>query len=186
MHRLFCLRRSIRKYTSKVPSEEQVRQILLAAMVAPSANSLYPVEFIVVRNQKTIKLLSLCGQHQAFLASSPIVIVIVADPTKSPKMWLIDASLAASHIYLEATNQGLATCWANVHLGVRPDGSDREDYVRKLLNIPVNKKPVCIMSLGFPAETKPSHDENDFRPNQIHQEKWSLFSKKSLFLRFLG
>lgn len=172
MHSLIQQRRSIRRYTQRVPSDDQVKQILLAAMVAPSANGLHPVEFIVVKNQETINKLSLCGPHQSFLKDTPVVIVVVADPIKSEKMWSIDAGIAASHIYLEAVNQGLATCWANVYLGRRDDGSDREEYVRNLLGIPANKRPICVMPLGYPDETKNPYSEQDYDQSKVHHENW--------------
>lgn len=50
MNELFKKRRSTRQFTDQEVKEEQIHDILCAAMVAPSANHVNPWEFIVVRN----------------------------------------------------------------------------------------------------------------------------------------
>ena len=172
MHNLFKKRRSIRKFTPKEVDESQIRDILSAAMVAPSANNLHPLDFIIVKDRKTLKKLSVCGPSQEFVKDAPMAIVVVADPVKSKRFWLIDATLAAAHIYLEVANQGLAACWANIYQGTLKDGRDRESYVREVLNIPINKNPVCILPIGYPAISVSEHNEDEYEEDRIHSENW--------------
>ncbi len=47
-------RRSIRKYTSEPVTDDEVKQLLRAAMHAPSAGNQRPWEFIVIRDKETL------------------------------------------------------------------------------------------------------------------------------------
>ena len=51
-------RRSIRKYTEKEISKEDIEKLLKAGMNAPSAHNKKPYQLIVVQNKETLKKLS--------------------------------------------------------------------------------------------------------------------------------
>ena len=54
-------RRSIRKYTDKEISDEDMKKILKAGMNAPSAHNLKPYDLIVIKNKETLaKLADTC------------------------------------------------------------------------------------------------------------------------------
>ena len=53
-------RRSIRKYTNKEISDEDMKKILKAGMNAPSAHKIKPYDLIVVKNKETLKKLADC------------------------------------------------------------------------------------------------------------------------------
>lgn len=172
MHELFKKRRSIRRYQPQVVSQEQLKEIVMAGMVAPSAKNLHPAEFLVVQDQVKLEKLARGGPWQGFIDQASVAIVVVSDFQKSPEFWLIDASIAAGYLYLEATNQGLATCWANIYQGQTEDGQDRETYVKEILGIPKEKRVICILPIGYPAEKKSPHSEKDFNPAWVHWENW--------------
>ena len=48
-------RRSVRRYTEEKISDEQLKQIVSAALLAPSGHSKYPCEFIVVKNRELLE-----------------------------------------------------------------------------------------------------------------------------------
>lgn len=164
-------RRSIRRYLPREVEEEKIIEILKAAMFSPSANHRRPWEFIVVKDSKTRNKLSLSTNWSSFAGGAPVVIVVVSDETKS-REWLEDASIVGEHIYLEATNQGLGTCWVQIRDSKRPNGDGAEDYVRSLLGIPSNFRVVCLMPIGYPAEELPEHSDTEFEQSKLHQEKW--------------
>jgi nitroreductase len=172
MHDLFKKRRSIRRFTSQKPTDEQIKQILSAAMVAPSAKSLHPVEYVVVKDKKKLEKLSACGPHQQFIKEATVAIVIVGDPVKSDQFWLLDATLAAAHIYLETTNQGLATCWTHVFEGKNEKGEERETLVKKALNIPEEKRILCLLPIGYPDEKVSAHREAEYDEDKVHWGGW--------------
>lgn len=171
MHELFKKRRSHRQFTEQEITDEQIYEILNAAMVAPSGNHLQPWEFVVVKDKESLRELSSVGDSQTFIGNAPIAIVICAKESDS-KLWLEDCSIAAAHIYLESTNQGLATCWANIRNGLTSDGQDRESLVRDILNIPNDYRVLCMMPIGYPAQEIPEHSEKDFVEKKMHKEKW--------------
>ena len=59
----------------------------------------------------------------------------------------IDLAIAMEHIAIQASEEGLGTCWI---------GSFFEDQVKRILQIPDNVKVVDLMTLGYPADTQTS------------------------------
>lgn len=171
MHDLFKKRRSHRQFTDEDVSDEQINSILTAAMVSPTGSHAQPWEFVVVRNKEIIAKFSELGQWQSFAANAPVAIVICAREEDS-KLWLEDCSIAAAHMYLEATNLGLGTCWANIRNGKTTANEDREGYVRSLLGIPDDYRVVCIMPIGHPASELPEYTDNDYIENKVHEGSW--------------
>ena len=54
MHDLFKKRRSVREFTNEEVTDEQIKQILTAAMIAPSGKNIRPYEFMVIRDKKRV------------------------------------------------------------------------------------------------------------------------------------
>jgi nitroreductase len=169
MNEIFKKRRSIRQFTNKEVTQEQVHSILCAAMVSPSGNHANPWEFVVVRDREKLSKLGNCGKWQGFVKDCNVAIVILGKESLTD-MWLEDCSIAGSHIYLEATNQGLGCCWAKVRGGKTEDGEDREEYVRKILNIPSEYRVVSIMAIGYPAIEPPPHSEEEYDEKKVHED----------------
>ena len=55
---------------------------------------------------------------------------------------LIDAAIVADHLILEATNQGLGTCWI---------AAFNVEAARSVLQLPKQVEPVIFTPLGYPA-----------------------------------
>lgn len=60
MHELLLHRHSIRKYTGEPIPPEDVKQILEAALMAPSSKRSMPWEFVLVEDKATLEELSFC------------------------------------------------------------------------------------------------------------------------------
>jgi nitroreductase len=170
MNDIFKKRRSVRDYKDKPIPDKKITEILSAAMVAPSANHVNPWEFVVVKNTDTLRRLSEIGMWQKFIAQSQVAIAIVANPIDTDK-WVQDCSIAASHIYLEAANQGIGSCWANVMANVNKE-NEKEKLVKKILGIPDNYRVLCMMTLGYPKEEIEEHSEEEYREDKVHKERW--------------
>lgn len=171
MNELFKKRRSIRKFSGRAVSETQIKEILLAAMVAPSGCNRRPWNFVVVKDAAAKKVLAQSGPWADFVNDASVVIAVIGDEQKS-WLWLEDCSLAAGQIYLEAANQGLGACWAHIRGGKTVQKQDAEDFVRKVLGIPKTKRVLCLMAIGYPAESPSPYSEKDFNSSKVHQEKW--------------
>ena len=66
---------SIRKYEDRPVEEEKIRQILKAAMAAPSAGNQQPWEFYVIRDREKIRQLAEVTPYSKSAAGAPVVIV---------------------------------------------------------------------------------------------------------------
>jgi len=146
-------RRSIRAFTRQDVSKEDVKKLLDAARMAPSAGNIQPWEFIVVRDPQMKRALSIAALDQTFIEEAPVVIVVCADLTLSASGYgirgvrlycLQDTAAAIQNMLLAACALGLATCWV---------GAFHEEEARKVLNIPSGVRPVAIIPVGYPAET---------------------------------
>lgn len=164
-------RRSIRKYQTREVDEEKLTEILKAAMFAPSAMHRRPWEFVVIKDKQTKEKLGKATIYSDFAKDAPLIIVLCADETKD-KRWIEDLSIAAAHIYLEATNQGLGTCFVQIRETKTPTGESGEEYVRKIIGAPTSIRILCLMPIGYPAEEKEEHQDSEFEKSKIHEEKW--------------
>lgn len=148
-------RRSIRIYKKEIPSDDIIRKCIESACYAPSSRNSQPWKFLIVKDKEKILELSKTQPYSKFLANAPVVIVALADESKSPKHWIEDLSCAIMLLMLKATELGLGTCWNAVY---SPDNKERENYVRNVLNIPDRYRVLANIAIGYPDE-KPSKKE---------------------------
>lgn len=163
-------RRSIRKYQPKEVEEEKVNAILKAAMFAPSGHNRRPWNFIVVKDEGTRQKLAESSQWASFAKEASVVIVVVSG--QESELWVEDCTLAAGNIYLEAANQGLGACWIQIRGGKTIHQKDAEEFVKEVLGIPGDRRVLCLMALGYPAEEKGEHRDSEFDSSKIHKEVW--------------
>ena len=151
-------RQSVRGYSDKPVESEKLARCLEAARMTPSACNAQPWKFIVV-DQPQIKD-RIAGYTSSgplipmnhFVNQAPLLIVIVREsPNMTSKIGallkdkpytLMDIGMAALQLCLQATAEGLGTCilgWFN------------EQKVKKLLDIPKNKRAELIITMGYPS-----------------------------------
>lgn len=142
-------RRSIRKYKNTPVDDEKLEMILEAARIAPSAANRQEWKFIVVKNKETREKLVEAANGQKFVAEAPVT--IVACSTESERVmpcgqyaYTVDLSIAMSFMILEATEQGLGTCWL---------GAYDEEKVRNILDIPERIRVPAMFTVGYADET---------------------------------
>ena len=164
-------RRSIRKYQEKKVPREYVEKILEAAFYSPSSMNRRAWHFVVVDDKELIKKLANTRQALRFLETAPLAIVVCGDERIS-SAWVFDASIAAEHIQLAATALGLGTCWGHVLDRQHSEEKSAEDYVRELLGIPEHVRVLCVIGIGYPAEDKEEHKEEEIMWNRVH---WNRF-----------
>lgn len=157
-------RRSIRKYTSEPVSEDDIKTLLEAAMAAPSANNSQPWRFVVVTRREILDALAEAHPYGKMLAQATLCVAVCGDPAASA-YWEQDCSAATENLLLAATALGLGAVW----LGVHPR-EDRVAAVRRVLGIPANIAPLCLLSIGHPAEHKEPRTQYD--EAKVHRERW--------------
>ena len=146
-------RKSIRQYDPNgVITDEQLKELLTAAMLAPSACNMRPWEFIVVRNRDYLNKITEFHSWTKMLSNAQAAIVVTANPDlqkgkAGEGMWQHDCGAATENILLQAAHLGLGTCWCGLH--------PVEKYMsetRKLFNLSENIVPFCVIAVGVPAE----------------------------------
>ena len=164
-------RRAAREFTTEPVDEKTLRQLIDAAIQAPSAVNQQPWSFSVVRDKALLDRISreakahmlkttsagLLSHHfQEILSDknfhifyhAPALIVISAIE-QSP--WTVeDCSLAAENLMLAARAAGLGTCWigfSQAWLGTAEG--------KGTLNLPATYVPVAPIIVGHPKSDPP-------------------------------
>ena len=148
-------RRSIRKYLS-VPIEwDKVSDILDCGRLSVNAGNLQNWKFIIIAEEETKKALAQACVQQLWVATAPIIIIIVAEPEKAKRyygmrgerLYTVQNCAAAAQNMLNAAHAlGLAGCWV---------GAFDEDKVKSILGIPEEVRPQIILTFGYPDEKVP-------------------------------
>ena len=152
-------RRSVRRFTDKDVTNEQLAELLQAANYAPSWANTQCWEFIIVRNTAIKKKLAATMPDDnpvpKAALSAPVVLVVCgklgtsgfykgdAATSKGDNWYLHDVGLATQNISLAAHDMGLGS----VILGLFD-----ADAVGEILNLPDTVKVVSMMPLGVPAK----------------------------------
>ncbi|MCK4226549.1 nitroreductase family protein [candidate division WOR-3 bacterium] len=153
-------RQSVRKYLNKPVEREKIERCLKAARLAPSACNSQPWKFIVIdepelKDAVAKETFGRIISFNHFSLQAPVLILLISEKPnlitriggviKNKQFNLIDIGIAAEHLCLQATEEGLGTCilgWFN------------EKGVKKLLNIPGRRRIALIITMGYPESDK--------------------------------
>lgn len=145
-------RRSIRKYKQNTQvTEEQIKLLLEAAMMAPSACNTRPWEFVVVRSRDKLDELADAHPYAKMLSTASLAIIVCALPATQKDIAMgyfpQDCAAATQNILIQAAALGLGSCWC----GVYPK-EQRIAEVREVLGIAARQEiiPFNIIALGVP------------------------------------
>ncbi len=160
-------RRSIRNYSDKKISDEDINLLLKAGMAAPSAHNFRTWEFIVVRSKETFNKIMEFHPYSKMLKSADACIVVCGknDTKDFPPFWVQDCAAATENILLQATSLGIGSVW----LGLYPI-EQTVNKTKELFNIPENITPFCFISLGYPSSEPQSKDL--WEEEKVHRETW--------------
>jgi len=164
-------RRSVREFTSEPVSNDAIRELIDAAVQAPSAVNQQPYSFCVVTDKAVLGKIS--RESKAYmLKSTPLGLMshhfnevlndsnfdifyhapaLIVISTTSEIPWAVeDCALAAENLMLAARAAGLGTCWigfSQAWLGT-PEG-------KTTLKLPPAYKPVAPIIVGHPKRWPP-------------------------------
>lgn len=162
-------RRSIRSFTDKPISEEDLQLILQAAMQAPSAANQQPWDLVVIQNKETLAKVGDINQYAAFAKNAPMAILVCLNLAKEKEatkgMGIIDVNLAAENILIAAHALGLGA----VYTGIYPM-KDRMKKFQELVGLPENVLPVGLIVMGYPKMRMEPQDR--FNKQAVHMDKW--------------
>jgi nitroreductase len=158
-------RRSIRKYTGETIPEDTLTELLKAAMNAPSAHNGQPWSFVVITERKILDAVPDFHPYASMLKSAPAAIAVCGDSKADPLFWEQDCSAATENILLASHALGLGAVWLAIH-----PYAERVQGIRKMLALPENIVPLCLVSIGHPNEQKPPGQRYD--PAKVHRNSW--------------
>ncbi|MGL5346284.1 MAG: nitroreductase family protein [Peptostreptococcaceae bacterium] len=164
---------SIRIYTEQKIEESKITELLKAAMQAPSSKNSQPWEFIVVDDKDILKKLSKSQHRAKHIEHAPICVAVLGNRQRflKPGKWMQDLGACTQNILLEATNQGLASCW----VGTFPK-TKVVNKVREALNLPDELVPYALIPIGYSEEKFEYKDR--FDKNKIHRNKYEYGKSK--------
>lgn len=172
LHQLFLERHSIRRYTDREVSGDDVRTILEAALLAPTSKSARPWQFVVVEDKAMLERLSAFKPHGTLpVKNCAFAVVVCTDPERSD-VFIEDASIAAIFMHLQAADLGIGSCWIQVRNRETADGEQSQDYIRDLLGIPGNMQVECVVTFGYSAETRRPVDPEKLLWEKVHIGSW--------------
>ena len=141
-------RRSIRSFKETAIPEDTLMRVLEAVRIAPSGHNRQFWKFYLVETEeKKRKVAEACG-GQTWIAKAPKVIVAVGwkfnynrGGYMEDMTFMMDVSIAFTHLILAARAEGLGTCWI---------GDFSNERVKAALGLPDDEYVVAVTPIGYP------------------------------------
>jgi nitroreductase len=165
-------RRSVRDYRDEPLSDELIRNLIWAAVQAPSAANKQPWRFVVIKNKAAMKKISdkakelwveesrdsnntdliMLAQMVSrpdfnIFFNAPLLIMIFAHPDSFSPQY--DCSLAAQNMMLAAKSLGLGSCWIGLAAPV-----ERVATLMRELGVPEGYSLIAPLIFGYPAKER--------------------------------
>ena len=164
-------RKSVRAYTDRAVSREQLDTLLRAAMAAPTGRDMRPWKFVVIDDKEA--LAKLAGQlpYAKMLPEAAAAIVVcgdlsVTDDKGQPSTnWTFDCSAATENLLLAAEAMGLGAVWTGVY-----PYEERQTAVSQALQLPEHIIPLNLIPIGYPKGDPQPKDKYD--ADNVHFNGW--------------
>lgn len=173
-----CLRRSVRRYSDRPLSIEEISQLLWSAQgtragrqrrTVPSAGALYPLELYAVKEdgifhyapdshsltplgERDLRAeLCLASWDQDFIIQAPLTVVITAIYERIAVKY--GHERGPRYVYMEVGHaaQNLALQAVALGLGSVPVGAFDDAAVKRVLGVPQDHEPLYLLPVGHPA-----------------------------------
>lgn len=156
-------RKSVRVFTEQIITEDQKREILMAAMEAPTAGNQQLYTILDITDEELKQQMSVTCDNQPFIAKAPMVLVFCADFQKwydafaasgaQPRkpgagdlmLAVSDACIAAQNAVTAAWSLGIGSCYIG-------DIMENCEKHREMLNLPEYVFPAAMLVFGFPTD----------------------------------
>ena len=156
-------RRSVRKWKSDAVSDADIKDVLEAAMNAPSAVNEQAWQFVVLSGKILEDFVKINGNTPK---GSPVGILVCGDKKldKLGGFYLHDCCAATQNILLAVHAKGLGGVWTAVFPNSIPE-------VRKLLNLPDHVIPISFVPFGYPDVMQPKPSSR-YDEAKVHRNGW--------------
>ncbi len=163
-------RRSIRKYSGALIDADKLKILAKAGMAAPSSRDTRHFNFILINDQDLIDQLNEGLPYSKMLGTARHAVVVVSDLSVAhggieTDYWAQDCAAAAQNILLAAHDLGLGACWTGIH-----PREERVAMVKRILEIPENYRPLCVIAVGVPSGEGKPRDKYD--PSHVFWNQW--------------
>ena len=148
---LLLTRRSIKKYSSRMPSDKDIRKITEAGLYAPSAMNRQMAKIIIIKNKELRDEIakanaSIMNRDFDPFYNAPVIMLVIAKrdwPTARH-----DGALVIGNMLLKAHELGLGACW--IH---RADEEMKMPIGKKIMEkigLEGDYEGIGHMALGYP------------------------------------
>ena len=144
-------RKSVRAYTDRAVSHEQLDTLIRAAMAAPTGRDMRPWHFIVLEGRHQLSPLAEQLPYAKMLAEAQAAVVVCGDMSVTDKEgnpsrnWTFDCSAATENLLLQAEAMGLGAVWTGVY-----PYDERIEAVKQALHLPDHLIPLNVIPIGYP------------------------------------
>lgn len=156
-------RKSVRVFEDRFISEECKKEILLAAMQAPTAGNQQLYTILDITDQALKDKLAVSCDNQPFIAKAPMVLIFCADILKwvdvfkeggaDPRkpgcgdlvLAIDDALIAAQNAVVAAESLGIGSCYIG-------DIMEQCELHREMLHLPEYVFPAAMLVFGYPTK----------------------------------
>lgn len=151
---------SVRSFKNEPIKDEELKTILEAGKVAPTACNFQPQKIYVVKSEELRKKLATVSPCTF---DAPVILVIGYDKNLDWKNKRVpgyssgetDAAIVTTHMMLEAWELGIGSCWV---------GMFSDKAVSEVLGLPANIQVTALLPMGYPADdVKPLHLHSTYR-----------------------
>lgn len=150
-------RRSVRAYSDKMPTQEQIAEIIKAGTYAATGRDLQSPIIIAVTNKEMRDKLSamnakiMNADFDPFYGA-PVVLIVLAD--KNVPTHVYDGSLVMGNLMLAAHDLGLGSCW--IHRAREEFESEEGKEILRSLGIEGEYEGIGHCVIGYPEGEYPA------------------------------
>lgn len=155
-------RKSVRVFEERSVSEECKKEILMAALQAPSAGNQQLYTILDITDQNLKDRLAVSCDNQPFIAKAPMILIFCADILKwidlfkeggsAPRkpgcgdliLAIDDALIAAQNAVVAAESMGIGSCYIG-------DIMEQCEKHREMLDLPEYVFPAAMLVFGYPT-----------------------------------
>ena len=155
-------RKSVRAYTDRAVSHEQLDTLIRAATAAPTGRDMRPWHFIVLEGRHQLSPLAEQLPYAKMLAEAQAAVVVCGDMSVTDKEgnpsrnWTFDCSAATENLLLQAEAMGLGAVWTGVY-----PYDERLEAVKQALHLPDHLIPLNVIPIGYPKGDPQPKDKYD-------------------------
>ena len=137
-------RKSIRKFSSRETTDEELYSVIKAGSLAPSGKNGQPWRFITVRKDKALlNAIADLTVYRDFVKTADCLICVFLDKTQSYN-YIKDVQAVGAciqNMLLTVTDIGLGACWIGEIL-------NRDTFVRRLLELDNSLDLMAVLAIG--------------------------------------